>query len=152
MVKAFKKLHGGDLSKVDMFVGRMMETTPSGPGELFTQTLIDQFTRIRDGDRFWFENEDNGLFSEEERKALMNFTLSYVMQNITGKKMNDDLELQDDVFTVSQDGACSLKMFFNESDLEKCHKPKKYNFFKGSEIPYIIIWTCLGLLPFCKSL
>lgn len=148
LVKAFKNLHNGDMSKIDMFVGGMMETTPSGPGELFTHILIDQFTRIRDGDRFWFENEENGLFSEDERQALMNITLSYVMQNITGKKMNDDLQLQDDVFTVSQDGTCGLRMFFNESALEKCHKPKKYNFFKGSEIPYIIIWTCLGLLPF----
>ena len=42
-------------------------------------------------------------------------------------------------------------MFFNESVLEKCHKPKSYNFFKGSEIPYIIIWTCLGLLPLGES-
>ncbi|GFN94573.1 dual oxidase [Plakobranchus ocellatus] len=148
LVRAFKRLHNNKLSKVDLFVGGMMETTPSGPGELFTNILIDQFTRLRDGDRFWFENKDNGLFSDEDRESLMNITLSYVMQNTTGSMMNDDLQLQDDVFTVSQGSACGLRMVFNASDLEKCKKPKSYNFFKGSEIPYIIIWTCLGFLPF----
>lgn len=38
----------------------MFETTPDGPGELFKTVLIDQFRRIRDGDRFWFENKNNG--------------------------------------------------------------------------------------------
>lgn len=33
---------------------------PIFSGELFTTVIVDQFTRIRDSDRFWFENEDNG--------------------------------------------------------------------------------------------
>ena len=49
-----------DIDDIDVFVGGMFETTPHGPGELFKATLIDQFTRIRDGDRFWFENKNNG--------------------------------------------------------------------------------------------
>ena len=48
------------MKHLDVFVGGMLETTPSGPGELFRIIILDQFYRIRDGDRFWFENKDNG--------------------------------------------------------------------------------------------
>ena len=49
-----------DISKVDLWVGGLFETTATGPGELFRTIIMDQFIRIRDGDRFWFENERNG--------------------------------------------------------------------------------------------
>lgn len=39
--------------------GGMLEST-GHPGELFRSIIIDQFTRIRDADRFWFENDKNG--------------------------------------------------------------------------------------------
>jgi len=48
------------VDNIDVFVGGMLETTPNGPGELFKTILIDQMTTLRDGDRFWFENTDNG--------------------------------------------------------------------------------------------
>lgn len=34
----------------------MLEST-GHPGELFRAIIMDQFTRIRDADRFWFEND-----------------------------------------------------------------------------------------------
>lgn len=60
LMDAFKQVHRENLSTIDMFVGGMMESTPDGPGELFTNILYDQFIRLRDGDRFWFENTGNG--------------------------------------------------------------------------------------------
>lgn len=48
------------LDRLDLFVGGMLETTDRGPGELFRTILLDQFIRLRDGDRFWFENKENG--------------------------------------------------------------------------------------------
>lgn len=47
------------MDDVDVWVGGILETK-DGPGELFKTVIIDQFTRIRDADRFWFENTDNG--------------------------------------------------------------------------------------------
>jgi len=47
------------LDNVDVYVGGMLESDGK-PGELFTTVIKDQFRRIRDADRFWFENEDNG--------------------------------------------------------------------------------------------
>lgn len=43
-------------------LGGMLESDGS-PGELFTAIIIEQFKRIRDADRFWFENVDNGYVS-----------------------------------------------------------------------------------------
>ena len=54
-------LYGDDISNLDAYVGGMLETNEHGPGELFSAIIRDQFIRIRDGDRFWFENTLNGL-------------------------------------------------------------------------------------------
>ena len=44
------------IDDVDLWAGGMMETTTQGPGETFKAIISDQFRRIRNGDRFWFEN------------------------------------------------------------------------------------------------
>jgi dual oxidase len=46
---------------LDLFVGGTLEANDDGAGEIFKSIIVDQFTRIRDADRFWFENELNGL-------------------------------------------------------------------------------------------
>ncbi|XP_059143765.1 dual oxidase 1-like [Physella acuta] len=143
LMETFKRIHMNDLSKVDMFVGGMMETTDEGPGELFTLILYDQFIRIRDGDRFWFENKDNGLFSSEEIAEIQSITLHDIIYNVT---QIEDKFLQKDVFLVSND-TCAEPQTFNESQLAPCPKNTDRDYFKGSEIAYIIIWTCIGLLP-----
>jgi dual oxidase len=38
----------------------MLETR-TGPGELFTSIVKEQFETIRDSDRFWFENAENQI-------------------------------------------------------------------------------------------
>lgn len=47
------------MNKIDLWVGGILETK-EGPGEVFETIIWDQFRRIRDGDRFWFENKQNG--------------------------------------------------------------------------------------------
>ena len=46
---------------LDLFSGGLLETTPDGPGPLFQAIIMENFLRIRNGDRFWFENLQNGL-------------------------------------------------------------------------------------------
>ena len=60
LVTKARRLHRNRLETLDIFVGGMLETTSSGPGPLFTAILLDQMYRVRDGDRFWFQNKDNG--------------------------------------------------------------------------------------------
>jgi dual oxidase len=47
------------IDNVDLYVGGMFESR-DGPGELFRAIIKEQFARIRDADRFWFENTESG--------------------------------------------------------------------------------------------
>lgn len=49
----------GSLEKVDPWVGMLCEKHVEGSavGETLQTILVDQFQRLRDGDRFWFEND-----------------------------------------------------------------------------------------------
>ena len=59
MLQVLKDTHGNNLNNIDVYVGGMLESS-AGPGELFTAIIKDQFLRLRDSDRFWFENEETG--------------------------------------------------------------------------------------------
>ena len=60
MADLYKEDKNEPPNNLDLFVGGLLETTAKGPGELFQKILLDQFLRIRHGDRFWFENKENG--------------------------------------------------------------------------------------------
>ncbi len=47
------------VEEIDLWVGGIAEdhVTGSSLGETFTAIWVDQFTRLRDGDRFWYEND-----------------------------------------------------------------------------------------------
>lgn len=85
----------GDVDKVDAWVGGLAED-PAGDGlvgETFAYILIDQFTRLRDGDPYWSEGRE-GL-TEEERADLWETKLSDVILR------NTDIDaIQNDVFVA----------------------------------------------------
>ena len=58
----------GDVDDIDAYVGGLAEDSylESNLGELFYVSMLEQYVRIRDGDRFYFENTANGLFTQEE--------------------------------------------------------------------------------------
>jgi len=58
LASALSSAYGGDISKVDMWVGGLAENKVSGSqvGELFQHILVDQFTRSRDGDPLFYKN------------------------------------------------------------------------------------------------
>lgn len=60
MIDKLSDLYDNNINRLDAYVGGMLETNGNGPGELFTAIIKDQFQRLRDGDRFWFENTQNG--------------------------------------------------------------------------------------------
>lgn len=80
--------------QVDLWVGGLAENAKDDGlfGSTFSTILRDQFTRSRDGDRFWYENR----FSGAELSELNNLKLSDVIER------NSDIKnLQDDVFIAS---------------------------------------------------
>lgn len=56
--KRLEELYRGDLNNIDAYVGGMLESVDR-PGPLFAKIIKEQFRRLRDADRFWFENQEN---------------------------------------------------------------------------------------------
>ncbi|WGZ93193.1 MAG: peroxidase family protein [Candidatus Thiothrix putei] len=66
---------------VDLWVAGLAEK-PVGDslfGQTFTKIIGDQFTRLRDGDRFWYENQ----FSGKELQTIKNTKLSDIIERNT---------------------------------------------------------------------
>lgn len=81
----------GDVNNIDVWVGGLAEdhVPGSSTGELIQTVLVDQFERIRDGDRFWYEN----LYSGEQLHELQNTSLADVILRNT-----EITDIQDNVF------------------------------------------------------
>jgi peroxidase len=84
----------GTVNNIDLWVGGLAEDHIDGSslGETFQAILVDQFTRLRDGDRFWYENILDGDMVEE----IESTTLADVIER------NTNLDnLQDNVFFIA---------------------------------------------------
>lgn len=81
----------GDVNDIDSWVGGLSEDHVDGGsvGELFRAILVDQFTRVRDGDRFWYQNE----FTGDELAQIESQTLAKIIKRNTSIK-----RIQDNVF------------------------------------------------------
>ncbi|XP_040165408.1 dual oxidase [Anopheles arabiensis] len=137
------KTYDNQLDNVDVYVGGMLESD-GRPGELFSAVIIDQFTRIRDADRFWFENEDNGIFTKEEIAEIRKFTLWDIIVNSTDIEAD---EIQRDVFHWKQGDPCPQPEQLNATLLEPCNYLEGYDYFSGSELAYIYSCVFLGFVP-----
>lgn len=73
-----KRLYGHP-GNIDAWVGGILEDQMEGArvGPLFRCLLIEQFRRLRDGDRFWYENPST--FKPERLNQIKRYTLSYVL-------------------------------------------------------------------------
>ncbi|KAJ8975680.1 hypothetical protein NQ317_019635 [Molorchus minor] len=154
--KKLEKLYK-NIDMVDPWVGGILETG-DGPGELFNVTIFDQFKRIRDGDRFWFENEANGLFTKEEISRIKSISIYDIIMAVT--KMDDyDIPLKPFRAPVENDTNlikhCKLErqtIYYHLPQLnsallqENCSEPATYDYFYNSETSYIL--TFLGLCTF----
>jgi len=45
-----------DIRHIDAAIGALLENNGNGPGKLISHLVREQFERIRNGDRFYFEN------------------------------------------------------------------------------------------------
>ncbi len=91
-----------NVDDIDLWVGMLSEDNlpDASLGELNEAILADQFSRLRDGDRFWYENDTDfdkwDLGEESVSEWLDNFQLSDII------KLNTEIEnISDNVFFVS---------------------------------------------------
>lgn len=86
----------GSVERVDLWMGGVSEDHRPGGlvGDLFYTILVDQFERLRDGDRFFYLN----AFPNFEIKKLEETTLADIIRRNT----TIDREIQENVFLVPQ--------------------------------------------------
>jgi Ca2+-binding RTX toxin-like protein len=82
----------GSVDAIDLWTGGLAEDHVAGGlvGETFQSVIARQFTALRDGDRFWFENQG---FDHKTLNAIEHTTLADIIERNT-----DTGHLQDDVF------------------------------------------------------
>ncbi|MCA9057374.1 MAG: peroxidase [Planctomycetaceae bacterium] len=71
----------GSVDNIDLWVGGLAEDHLPGSsmGETFQTIIVDQFERLRDGDRFWYQNQ----FSGRELAQLQRTSLSDIIERNT---------------------------------------------------------------------
>ena len=74
-------VYGDDINNIDPWVGGLAEDHLPGSsvGELFTAVIANQFERLRDGDRFWYELAFDGQLLDE----ISNTTLADIIRRNT---------------------------------------------------------------------
>ncbi|XP_029290224.1 LOW QUALITY PROTEIN: dual oxidase 1 [Cottoperca gobio] len=137
------ELYSRDISKLELFPGGLLESL-DGPGPVFSAIILDQFERIRNGDRFWFENKLNVLFTDEEIQMIRNVTFHDVLIAVTSAEATD---IQKDVFFWKDGDPCPQPTQLNASMLHPCTNATKLNYFDGSKAGFGIFIVVLFLFP-----
>ncbi|XP_041853640.1 dual oxidase 1 isoform X2 [Melanotaenia boesemani] len=143
LLRAVAELYSQDISKLELFPGGLLESL-DGPGPVFSAIILDQFERIRNGDRFWFENKQNGLFTDEEIQTIRNVTYHDVLVAVTSA---EDSDIQDNVFFWKDGDPCPQPTQLQESMLHPCTNATKLNYFDGSKAGFGIFIIILFLFP-----
>jgi hypothetical protein len=80
MQQSLQKLYG-NVNNIDLWVGGLAETHLPGSsvGPTFSRIIADQFQRLRDGDRFWYQN----VFHGKELNDIQNTHLSDIIRRNT---------------------------------------------------------------------
>ncbi|KAM9854893.1 dual oxidase 1 [Aulostomus maculatus] len=142
------ELYNRDISKLELFPGGLLEALDS-PGLVFSAIILDQFERIRNGDRFWFENKQNGLFTDEEMGMIRNVTFRDVLTAVTSA---DAADLQNNVFFWTSGDPCPQPAQLKASMLHPCTNATRLNYFDGSKAGFGIFITVLFLFPIVSYL
>ncbi|XP_007424741.1 dual oxidase 2 [Python bivittatus] len=131
-------LYGNNPDHLELLLGGMLEEDET----LFRAIIEDQFVRLRDGDRFWFENTKNGLFTSEEIEAIKKTTFRDVLVAVIYSD-----KIQADVFIWNDDGPCLPARQLDLQTLPSCKKLTILDYFEGSAAGFGILIAALCCLP-----
>lgn len=92
----------GDVNNIDLWVGGLAEDNAPGAlvGKTVKAVLSDQFTRVRDGDRFWYENDPFFTQNNDLMYEIKTTTLSDIIKRNTS---------MDEEFTGNAFRCCNLQ-------------------------------------------
>jgi peroxidase len=88
VVTALSQLYQS-VDDIDPYVGGMAEDAlgVNIVGELFYAAIVEQFMRIRAGDRFWFEND--GVLTPQEKQEVKSTSILDIIARNTGLKRGE---------------------------------------------------------------
>ncbi|MEJ1278672.1 hypothetical protein NN561_009594 [Cricetulus griseus] len=148
VLEATAALYNQDLSRLELLPGGLLESH-GDPGPLFGTIVLDQFVRLRDGDRYWFENTRNGLFSKEEIAEIRNTSLRDILVAVT----NVDLRaLQPNVFFWLAGDPCPQPNQLSTKGLPACVPLFIRDYFKGSGFGFGLTIGTLCCFPLVSLL
>ncbi|NXA33140.1 DUOX2 oxidase, partial [Eudromia elegans] len=140
VLKQVAALYANDVARLELLPGGMLEANMS----LFSAIILDQFVRLRDGDRFWFENTRNGLFTEEETQSIRNTTFHDLLVAVT---YANSTEVQSKVFVWREGDPCPQPGQLTAQNLTSCTSMTVLDYFEGSGAGFGIIIVVLCCLP-----
>uniref|UniRef100_A0A674JTR4 NAD(P)H oxidase (H2O2-forming) n=1 Tax=Terrapene triunguis TaxID=2587831 RepID=A0A674JTR4_9SAUR len=138
-------LYDNDISKLELLPGGMLESN-GDPGDLFSAIILDQFTRLRDGDRFWFENTKNRLFTDDEIKEIQKTTFRDVLVNVTYAEPTD-LPVQVFNWSAGELDPCPQPQQLTVERLANCAPMTVLDYFEGSGAGFGLILVALCCFP-----
>ncbi|XP_076426614.1 dual oxidase 1 [Peromyscus maniculatus bairdii] len=148
VLEATAALYNQDLSRLELLPGGLLESH-GDPGPLFRTIVLDQFVRLRDGDRYWFENSRNGLFSKEEIAEIRNTSLRDILAAVTKV---DPRALQPNVFFWLAGDPCPQPSQLSTEGLPACVPPFIRDYFKGSGFGFGLTIGTLCCFPLVSLL
>lgn len=91
---ALSKAYNGNVNAIDLWIGGLAETPTQGAmiGQTFGKIIANQFEALRDGDRFWYQNQG---FDGKTLSAINNSSLANIILRNT-----DTVSIQSDVFVA----------------------------------------------------
>ncbi|NXP53088.1 DUOX2 oxidase, partial [Heliornis fulica] len=133
-------LYDNDTARLELLPGGMLEANSS----LFSAIILDQFVRLREGDRFWFENTKNGLFTAEETRRIHSTTFRDVLAAVIE---GDPINLQPRVFVWENGDPCPQPQQLMAQHLANCMPMTVLDYFEGSGAGFGIIIIVLCCFP-----
>ncbi|XP_078316138.1 dual oxidase 2-like [Crassostrea virginica] len=144
-------LNGTSPEDVDLFAGGLLETTDDGPGELFRVIMVEQFCRIRDGDRFWYENINNKIFNRTEIDFINNnITLGYILSKVTNLRVEGQRDRNGNVVTPAN-ADIQADPFVHRGADDPCFQPAQLDPAVSLSVPESNATRTLPLIENCTA-
>jgi len=105
----------GTVDNIDLWVGGLAEDHVEGSsmGETFSTILVDQFERLRSGDRFWYEN----VFAGRELNEINETTLSeIIVRNTEITTLQENVFVDEGFWTHEVEGRGTQVTFVSSND------------------------------------
>ena len=145
-IENLRDVYNNEISRCDIWACGLAETLSSdselreisGPGELFTEVLFDQFMRVRHADRFWWENYAyNGIFTEKEYNTIKNLTVRDLLISTSHIREED---ISPNPFEFNDDTVCPQPFQLSELTMDDCTNLNTFDYYVQSDYEFPILW------------